>query len=65
MKNLFGSLTEKSPHPGYLRSFLWVLDFTISLVSYFIDRSRGRIVDEENGSRSVAPCLMQLYYGCH
>ncbi|KIL55315.1 hypothetical protein M378DRAFT_639707 [Amanita muscaria Koide BX008] len=62
MKNLFAFVTERFPQPDYLRSFLWVLEFTIScpflgIPYFFIGRSRGQIVDEEDGSRSVAPCL--------
>ncbi|KAM6501771.1 hypothetical protein JOM56_001748 [Amanita muscaria] len=70
MKNLFASVTERFPQPDYLRSFLWVLEFTIScpflgIPYFFIGRSRGQIVDEEDGSRSVAPCLRHAGISWH
>ncbi|KAM6501776.1 hypothetical protein JOM56_001753 [Amanita muscaria] len=48
------SVTENLPQPDYLRLFLLVLEFTISCLFlgipyFFIGRSRGHIVDEENG----------------
>ncbi|KAM6501791.1 hypothetical protein JOM56_001768, partial [Amanita muscaria] len=49
--------------------FLWVLEFTISClflgIPYFIDRSRGHIVDEKNWSKSAAPCLRHAGISWH
>ncbi|KAM6501727.1 hypothetical protein JOM56_001704, partial [Amanita muscaria] len=46
-----------------------VLEFTISCLFpgipyFFIDRSRGHIVDEKNGSKSAAPCLQHAGISC-
>ncbi|KIL55592.1 hypothetical protein M378DRAFT_17798 [Amanita muscaria Koide BX008] len=67
--DLFASVTERFPQPDYLRSILLVLEFTISCLFlsipyFFIGRSRGHIVDEEDGSRSVAPCLRHADISC-